>query len=144
MSSVVPPRTDRVRTIRLAFALLILGLGAGGVAWGVWESSRVRPSFDDAIALADAGKLDEAAVRMRSIVARHPGDGPARLLLAQFLMKLPDPQSPSSKDGRSSVGIAEAEEALGHLAHVHPDKPSMAAAFHLTRGNALYRLSRLE
>jgi tetratricopeptide (TPR) repeat protein len=144
MSSVERPRPDRVRTIRRIFALLILALGAGGVAWGVWESSRARSSLDDAIALADAGKLDEAGSRMRAIVARHPDDGTARLLLAQFLMKRPDPLSPSAKGGRSSVGVAEAEEALGHLAHVHPDKPSMAAAFHLSRGNALYSLSRLE
>jgi tetratricopeptide (TPR) repeat protein len=144
MSPVHHPASDRVRTIRLAFALLILALGAGGVAWGVWESSRIRPSLEDAIAMADAGKLDEASALLRSVVARHPEDGPARLLLAQFLMKQPDYQSPSTKGGRSSVGIAEAEEALGHLAHVHPDKPSMAAAFHLVRGNALYRLSRLE
>jgi Flp pilus assembly protein TadD len=142
MSPIERPSPGRVRTIRLVFALLTLALGAGGVAWGVWEASRIRPSLDDAVILADAGKPDEAAAHLRAVVARHPEDGPARLLLAQFLLKGPESASSPTRTGGATVALAE--EALGHLDHVRPDRPATAAAFHLLRGNALHRLSRLD
>lgn len=133
--------TARVRTVRRVLAFLTLALGVGGVAWCVWELSLVRPSLDEAFRLANAGKLDEAALQLQALVAQHPDDGPARLLLAQFLLKPRGPDSSSTKAGGASPALAE--EALVQLAGVHPDKPAMAAVFHLTRGDALHRLSRL-
>jgi tetratricopeptide (TPR) repeat protein len=132
-----PPR---VRTIRRGLALLTLALAVGAIAWGVRESSRTRPPVDELIELAEAGKLAEAASRGRDLAARYPDDGATRLLLAQILLKLPESQP--SQTGRDRAGVVQ--EALEHLGGVKPDKPRMAATFHLTRGIALDLLGRLD
>lgn len=108
--------------------------------WAVWESSRTRPPLDDLIELADAGKLAEAASRGRALVARHPDDGPARLLLAQILLK--QPESRPTAAGPDSSGLVR--EALDLIDPIKPDNPRMAVTLQVTRGNALDRLSRLD
>ena len=140
MSAAVVSMPARVRIIRLALAILTIGVAAGGLAWAIRESSRTRPPLDDLIELADAGKLEEAADRGRALVAKHPDDGPARLLLAQMLLRQPGARPSTSS--RNPSGLAQ--EALDQLDRIRPDNPRMAATFHVTRGKALERLARFD
>ena len=134
------PAPARGPLITWVLAGLTLALVAGGLGWFAWELSRQPASFDDAIALADAGRLDEAAARIRGYVSNHPDDSTANLLLAQMLLKKPDPP-PDTGERRPS---ALAQDALDYLDRVRPTNPAMAATLHLCRGNALDRLARLD
>jgi tetratricopeptide (TPR) repeat protein len=134
------PAPARGPLITWVLAGLTLALVACGLGWFAWEISRQPASFDDAIALADAGKLDEAAARIRGYVSKHPDDSTANLLLAQILLKKPDPL-PDTGERHPSV---LAQDALDSLDRVRPTNAAMAATLHLCRGNALDRLARLD
>jgi Flp pilus assembly protein TadD len=130
----------RKRIVRAVLTVLTVTLGVGGLGWGTWQSLRSSPSLDEAIALADAGRLVEAEARVRARLEAGPSDTAAHLLLAQIILKRPDQPSPPSDGCPSPAG----QEALDHLDRVHPQNPSMAVIFHLCRGDALKRLMRFD
>ena len=101
---------------------LTFSLGVGGLGWGAWQSLRSRPSLDEAIGLADAGRLDEAEAKVRARLAADPDDAAAHLLLAQIILKRPDPPSSPAERRPSPSG----QEALDHLDRVRPQNPTMA------------------
>jgi tetratricopeptide (TPR) repeat protein len=119
---------------------LIALLAVGGLGWVAWESTRVRPSLDGAIDLAAAGRVDEAEARVRAYLAARPEDGSANILLAQILLKRPDPPPTQAPSGRPEP----AQQALEVLDRVRPVNSDMSVALHLNRGRALDRLLRLE
>ncbi len=133
----VPARRPLITWVLAGLTLALVG---GGLGWFAWELSRQPASFDDAIALADAGRLDEAVARIRGYVSNHPEDSTANLLLAQMLLKKPVPP-PATGERRPST---LAQDALDCLDRVRPTNPAMAATFHLCRGLALDRLARLD
>jgi tetratricopeptide (TPR) repeat protein len=130
----------RVKTTRRVLICLLFGLGLGGLTWAAREYSRDRISLEQAIELANAGKLNDAASRVRSHLRRFPDHNAAHLLLAQILLKK---ASPSTKPADHDV-LEWAHAALDHLEQVRPEHTGMAVTLHLTRGNALDRLSRLD
>jgi tetratricopeptide (TPR) repeat protein len=115
-------------------------LGVVAVGLGGWRAPRSRPSLDEAIRLVEAGRLDEAEANLTPWLSSDSDDGAAHLLLAQVILKRPEPTGPAS--GRRPSPAAQA--ALDALDRVHPRNPTMAAAFHLFRGDALNRLLRLD
>jgi tetratricopeptide (TPR) repeat protein len=119
---------------------LTVAVGVGGLAWGVRQSSRSSSSLDEAIGLAEAGRLVEAEAKVRARLATDPDAAAAHLLLAQIILKRPDQPSPPSERCPSPSG----QEALDHLDRVHAQNPSMAVIFHLCRGDALKRLMRFD
>jgi tetratricopeptide (TPR) repeat protein len=138
MSSTTDPRRKRI--IRYVLTGLTLALGVGGLAWGVRQSLRSRSSLDEAIGLAEAGRLVEAEAKVRARLATDPDAAAAHLLLAQIILKRPDQPSPPSDRCASPSG----REALDHLDRVHAQNPSMNVIFHLCRGDALKRLMRFD
>jgi len=99
-----------------------------------------RPSLGPVIALAEAGKLDEAEAKVRARLAADPDDGAAHLLLAQIFLKRLDPPSTSVDP---ATHPHPRRWALDHLMRVQPRNPTMAITFQLCRGNALNRLEPL-
>ncbi len=134
------PSSERERVVQWILGGLIVAMGAGGLGWGAWQASRSRPSLDEAIKLADAGKLDEAEATLRPHLTSNSDDGAAHLLLAQIILKRPEPSGPPSDRRPSPAG----QVALNHLDRVHPRNSPMAVMFHLCRGDALNRLLRLD
>jgi tetratricopeptide (TPR) repeat protein len=130
----------RVRTVRMVLTVLTVTLAVGGLGWGAWQSLRSNRSLDEAIGLAGAGRLDEAEAQVRARLAADPDADAAHLLLAQIILKRPNPPSEPSERGRTLSG----QEALDHLDRVRPQNPSMAVIFHLCRGDALNRLMRFD
>jgi hypothetical protein len=80
---------SRGRTIRWVLALLTVTLAIGVFAWFKWQLQRQPATFDDVIELADAGKLDDAASKLRTYLSSKPHDAAANLLMAQVLLKRP-------------------------------------------------------
>jgi Flp pilus assembly protein TadD len=130
----------RERITRRILAWLAISLGIGGLGWGAWGSLRSHPSLDGAIELAEAGRLEEAEARVRAYLAAGPNDVAANLLLAQILLKRPDP--PSTQGEQRGAGSAEV--ALDHLRRVRPVNRRMAVTLELCRGMALDRLLRFD
>jgi tetratricopeptide (TPR) repeat protein len=112
----------------------------GGLVWGVGQWLRWRPSLKDAIALAEAGRLDEAEARLRARLAVDPDDGATHLLLARVAVRRLD--APEALAGRSPEDLAR--RALDHLDRVHTSDPNRAVMLQVCRGRALHRLLRLE
>ncbi len=133
-------RSARERIIRRVLAGLTIAIGAAGVGWGTWQSLRSRPSLDEVIALAAAGKLDEAETKVRDRLATDPRDGAANLLLAQIILNRPEPASSPAERRPSPSG----QVALDHLDRIRNRTPSMVVPFHVCRGNALNRLLRFD
>ena len=131
---------ERERIVRWFLGGLMVALGAGGLGWGAWQAARSRPSLDEAIKLADAGRLDEAEATLRPHLMSDSDDGAAHLLLAQIILKRPEPSGPPSERRPSPVG----QVVLDDLDRVHPRNSAMAVALHLYRGDALNRLMRLD
>jgi tetratricopeptide (TPR) repeat protein len=140
MISVEVPDTAQGRNIRLVLTGLTVALFVGGLSWCTWQVLNQAPSFANAIELADAGRLDEAAAKVRAYLAKDPDHAAANLLLAQIVLKQPEPPFTSSGHGSSQ----SAHEALEHLRLVRPSNPKMAATMQLCRGNALDKLFRLD
>jgi tetratricopeptide (TPR) repeat protein len=130
----------RERIIRHVLTGLTLTLGVGALGWGAWQWLRSSPSLDEAIGQADAGRLDEAEVKVRARLAADPDDGAAHLLFAQIILKRPDPPCTPAERRPSPAG----QLAMEHLDRVRPRNPSMSVIFHLCRGNALNRLMRFD
>jgi tetratricopeptide (TPR) repeat protein len=130
----------RQRTNRCILIGLLTAVGAGGLAWGVWEFANSRRWLDQAIEYADAGELDLAAGRIRAGLATDPGNDAARLLLAQIILKRPSSGSDSMEESRVQSGA----EALDQLREVQPSNPRMAVTYQLCLGNALNRLARFD
>ena len=131
----------RERTIRMLLTGLTVTLGVGGLGWGAWQSLRSSRSLDEAIGLASAGRLVEAEEKVRARLAADPTADAAHLLLAQIILKRPDPPPSEPSERRPSQS---GQEALDHLDRVRPQNPSMAVIFHLCRGDALNRLMRFD
>jgi tetratricopeptide (TPR) repeat protein len=115
-------------------------VGVGGAACAAWAILRGRPSLEDAIALAEAGRLDEAEARLNAYLARDRQNGEANLLMAQIALRQPDPDVQQSQRRPS----ARAQVALDHLGRIHPANASIAVTLELGRGRALDRLLRLD
>jgi Flp pilus assembly protein TadD len=115
-------------------------LVAGGLGWGAWESMRARPSLERAIRLADAGRLDDAAKEVRAQLAAAGDEHAAHLLLAQIILKRPDPPSNQAERPPSE----SAQEAMEHLSRIRPLNSRMAVTLQLCRGAALHRLQRFD
>ncbi len=134
------PSWERERVARWILGGLMVAMAAGGLGWGAWHASPLRPSLDEAIKLVDAGRLDEAEAMLRPRLTSDSDDGAAHLLLAQILLKRPEPSgSPSERRPAPTAQLA-----LDYLDRVHPRNSTMAVAFHLLRGDALNRLMRLD
>jgi tetratricopeptide (TPR) repeat protein len=112
----------------------------GALGWIAWQAIRSRPALDAAVKLAEAGRYDEAAAKLRARLAADPDDGAAHLLLAQLDLKRFD--SPATRAGRSREDWARL--ALDHLGRVHPSNPRMEVTLQLCRGQALDRLGRFD
>jgi tetratricopeptide (TPR) repeat protein len=125
---------------RRAWRWLALALGVVGLALYARGALRPRPSLDGAIRLAESGSFDAALARVRDHLDAYPDDGAAHLLMAQVLLRRPDP--PGTPIDRPTPGPGRA--ALGHLDRVRPRNPAMAVLVALNRGKALYRLLRLD
>jgi tetratricopeptide (TPR) repeat protein len=97
-----------------------------------------HPPLQEAIDLADSGRLDEAVARLRDRLGADPDDGAAALLLAQVELKRLD--MPATQGGRPPEEWAQ--RALDHLGRVRPSNPKMAATLEVCRGRALHRLLR--
>jgi tetratricopeptide (TPR) repeat protein len=138
MSSSNDCLSARERSVRRALSPVILTLVTSALALYVWQLKGHPPSLDDASELVRAGKLDEAAMRIRTILSANPDHAAANVLLAQILLKRADPA------GGDSPSPGSAEEALAHLGRVRPTSPRMAVTSLLCRGNALDRLFRLD
>lgn len=133
--------TSAIRKIvRWAILALVPVASVAGLAWMGWTASRPRPSLDEAIRLAEAGAFDRAEAKIRACLAAQPDDSAAHLLLAQVLLRRPDP--PPTPVDRPSPGPGSA--ALEHLKRVRPYNTRMAVLLQSNLGNALYRLLRLE
>jgi Flp pilus assembly protein TadD len=130
----------RERKIRRVLTFLLVALVGGGLGCSAWQSGRSRPSLGEAIALADAGKLDEAEARVRARLAADPDDSASHLLCAQIILKHPDPPSVQAERRPSPWAGA----AVDHLDQVRARDRSMAVLSHLCRGNALNRLMRVD
>ena len=116
----IPPESrERGRVTRVALTLLIVSLVAGGLGWGVWTPS--GPSVHEVIALAEAGRFDEAEAKARACLSTFHSNDAVHLLLAQIVLKRAG--IPSSKDQVLSSKSALA--ALDHLSRVRPDNPRM-------------------
>jgi Flp pilus assembly protein TadD len=135
-----PPGSERERSIRCALTGLTICLVAGALGWGAWESMRARPSLERAIRLADAGRLDDAASEVRVHLAAADDDHAAHLLLAQIVLKRPDPPSNQTECRPSE----SAHEAMEHLRRIRPLNSRMAVALQICRGTALHRLQRFD
>ena len=135
-----PRDSARERKIRRGLTCLLVALVGGGLGWSAWQSGRSRPSLEEAIALADAGRLDEAEAKVRARLAADPDDSASHLLCAQIILKHPDPPSmPAERRPSPWAGAA-----LDHLDHVRARDRSMGVLLYLCRGNALNRLLRVD
>jgi tetratricopeptide (TPR) repeat protein len=128
------------RVLRSALIVLVPVVFVAGLVWFVRPAFRSRPSLDEAVSLAEAGAFDQAEAKLRARLAATPDESAAHLLLAQVLLRRPDP--PPTPVDRPSPGPGRA--ALEHLDRVRPENPRMAVLLETNRGNALYRLMRLE
>ena len=135
----IPAETrKRERVTRLALSLLTVAVIVGGVGWNTWVS--LRPSVADAIALAEAGRFDEAEAKAKACLSAYHANDAIELLIAQIVLKRAGTPSSQNQDRSSKAAIV----ALDHLSRVRPDNPRMAIAFHVSRGNAFERLQRLD
>jgi tetratricopeptide (TPR) repeat protein len=135
-----PDSRERARVVRVALTVLIVSLVVGGLGWGAWTSS--GPSVHDAIALAEAGRYDEAEAKARACLSRFHANDAVHLLLAQIVLKRASTSSSQAKD--PALAAKSALVALNHLSQVRPNNPRMAVTFHVSRGNALDYLHRLD
>ena len=138
MSSTSDCLSARERSVRRALILVIPTLVASALALCTWQFKEQPPSLDNAIELVSAGRLDEAATRIRTMLHEHPDHAAANVLLAQILLKRADPA------GGNAPSSESARDALAHLGRVRPDTSRMAVTCLLCRGNALDRLFRLD
>jgi tetratricopeptide (TPR) repeat protein len=136
----LPQVSARERTIRRVLTCLIVLLGLGGLGWATWISLRSRPSLDEATGLADAGRFDEAEAKVRARLKADPDDSAASLILAQIILKRPEPPVAQAQRRPSEL----ARVALDQLRRVRPQDPRMAVTLQLCRGRALDRLLRLD
>lgn len=120
--------------LRLAGALL-----SAGAIWAAWTWLAPLPDLGRAIALAKAGRFDEAESIARDYLRRDPGSSRARMLAAQFAMQRPDP--PHAEGELLDPGPAL--RALEHLDRIRTDDRGLSALVALYRGKAQYRLGRL-
>jgi tetratricopeptide (TPR) repeat protein len=135
-----PPDAARERMLQRVLTGLLVTLCVAGLGWGAWRSSRSRPSLEEAIALADAGRLDEAEAKVLARLAGDPDDSGSHLLCAQITLKRPDPASEPADRRPSPWGQA----ALDHLDRVRPRGADMSVLLQICRGNALNRVMRFD
>jgi tetratricopeptide (TPR) repeat protein len=111
-----------------------------GLGWGAWSVFRPRPTLTGAVALAEAGRLDEAADQVKWFLRENPQSNPAHLLIAQIYLRRAVRQATASV--RPAPQAARA--ALAHLRRIGPDDRNLTALVKLNQGKAEYYLSRLD
>ena len=123
---------------RLASGIAAVAATAG-LAWAGWVAVRPGPTLDQVVALAQAGRFDEAQALAAEYVRRDPDDNHAHLLIAQMALNRPEPPTPPG--GRPDPKPALL--ALEHLdrVRIRPDDRALAALVALNRGKAEYRLA---
>ncbi|MEJ7636670.1 MAG: tetratricopeptide repeat protein [Singulisphaera sp.] len=101
---------------------------------------RPGPTLDEVVALAEAGRFDEAQALAAEHVRRVPDGNDAHILIAQMALNRPEPPTPP--EGRPDPKPALL--ALEHLDRVRPGDRVLAAVVALNRGKAQYRLARMD
>jgi tetratricopeptide (TPR) repeat protein len=109
----------------------------GGSAWFIF---RPRPNLIRAVALAEAGRLDEAVDHLRSFVRANPRSNPAHLLMAQIHLRRAERQATASQRPDPKAALV----ALAHLRRIRPEDPKLAALVQLNQGKADYYLARFD
>jgi tetratricopeptide (TPR) repeat protein len=136
-----PDNSAQRRVVRRLLAVLTCALALGTLGFASWEYLQSRPSLlDEATMLAEAEKLDEAELKVRSYLKKDPDRDAAHLLLSQIILERT--VTPSNSTGKGSPEAAQ--EALDHLSRVRPYNSRMALAFQLSRGKALDKLLRFD
>ncbi len=135
---ITPHNRHRRSGLRRVLTLLTITLAVGGIGWSTWMSS--RPSVEEAIALADAGRFDQAEAKALDCLSPYHSNDAVHLLLAQIVLKRAEVLSAQDPELRSKSALL----ALDHLSRVHPYNPRMSMLFHVSMGNALERLQRLD
>jgi tetratricopeptide (TPR) repeat protein len=104
------------------------------LGWGAWALLNPTPELDrDAVlALASAGKPQEAGALVESHLRIRPDDRPAHYLAAQVALDHPEPTR------------ADAEGALAHLDQVRPEGRKASALVAMYRGKAQFALARFD
>jgi Flp pilus assembly protein TadD len=129
------------RRVRPFLALLTCALALGAFGFASWGYLHARRSLlDEAVAFAEAEKLDQAESKVRAYLESDPDRDAAQLLLAQIILER---STASSTEDRERSAEA-AQEALEHLSRVHPYNPRMTIAFQLGCGRAFDRLMRFD
>ena len=124
---------------RLAAGIAAVAASAG-LAWAGWVAVRPGPTLDQVVALAEAGRFDEAQALAAEHVRRVPDGKNAHILIAQMALNRPEPPTPPG--GRPDPKPALL--ALEHLDRIRPDDRALAAVVALNRGKAQYRLARMD
>ncbi|WP_169975826.1 tetratricopeptide repeat protein [Tautonia rosea] len=119
--------------IALCWVALLAGIGLAG-----WVMLRPSPTFEDAAALAAAGRFDEAEERINASIKARGSDPRAHLLAAQLLLDRPVPEG---KEG-AELRLDRANRAADHLRQVQFEEPALAAIAALYRGKASYYRQR--
>ncbi len=130
-------------TVRGRLATGIAAVAAtAGLAWASWVAVRPAPRLDHVIALAQAGRFDEAQALAAEHARRDPGNNQAHVLIAQMALNRPEPPTPPG--GRPDPKPALL--ALEHLdkVRIRPGDHALAAIVALNRGKAEYRLARMD
>jgi tetratricopeptide (TPR) repeat protein len=129
-------RSER-RNIWAMTAMVASIVGLGGAAWYVFS---MPPALELAVPLAEQGRFDEAEAIVRATLRANPAHPAANLLLAQILLRRPDPDQVAD----SPAALALASEAIEHLDRIQAPPARMRAFLPLWRGKALFRLGRLD
>ena len=90
------PRRRGPMTARGRLASGIAAVAAtAGLAWAGWVAVRPGPTLDQVVALAQAGRFDEAQALAAEYVRRDPGQTiSAHILIAQMALNRPEPPTP--------------------------------------------------
>jgi tetratricopeptide (TPR) repeat protein len=118
------------RPHRLLWLIAASATLVGGVSWFVFgRAADPPPSFEEACALARAGRFAEAQTLLERFLAVFPDHPRANLLMAQFATDRPD---------------AQPDLALRHLRLIRPTTFEEAALLRFWSGKAYFRQGRYD
>ncbi|MGC8639961.1 MAG: tetratricopeptide repeat protein [Isosphaeraceae bacterium] len=121
-------RRSRNLIVILVVVVVVL-LVAGSRVLGLWRVFKPIPTLDAICALARDRQFDRAQQLMGRYLRADPENDLAHLLMAQFALDRPDPQT---------------RLALDHLSRVRPCTPRQAAVLRFTEGKAHYLRKRYD